>query len=152
MAIDMASDATNQDFIEPTRESRRNLLVLIVVAVLVGAAIKFWAMPAFFAHVASLPRCEQIARLRESLVVLVCTPPLFAVFHIPYAIRMIKLNQAPLPGTWVFVRTPIRRGRVVMLRACLMLLLSLAALAFPLFGLHLLQSTPFAYPLATCRE
>jgi hypothetical protein len=140
------------EYIEPTRESRRNLLLLVVVAIAVGGAIRFWLFPALFAHIGTLPKCGQIKWLRNCLIVVVASPPLYALWAVPHAMRMLKLNQSPLPGTWVFRRTPIARGRVVRLRAFGLLFLSAIAPAFPVFGMHQLQSTPFAFPNKICPQ
>jgi hypothetical protein len=134
----------NNEFIEPTRESRRNLLLLIAVVAVSGGLIKFWLMPAFFAHIATLPRCDQIVWLRNTVLAVLATPPVMALWSVPHSLRLLKLNQSPLPGTWVFRRTPVRRGRSVRIQACFLLALSVAMLAFPVVGMHLLRSTLFA--------
>jgi hypothetical protein len=142
----------SNEFIEPTRESRRNLLLLIAIGIVVGTSFKFWLMPALFAHINSLPLCDRLRWLRACLLGAISTPPLFALWAIPHAIRLLKLNQSPLPGTWVFQRTSIQRGRVVRLRAYFLLVTSVAACAFPVFGLHLLQSTPFSASPNSCTD
>jgi hypothetical protein len=142
----------SDEFIEPTPESRRNLLLLFFAALVVAGALKFWLMPALFSHIAGLPRCEQLRWLRGVLLVAIATPAIFGMWAIPQSLRLFKLNQSPLPGTWVWRRTPVRRGRAVRLRAAYVLVVGLAALAFPILGLHLLQSTPFAAPSVVCSE
>jgi len=134
-------DAMNDQFSEPTRQGRRNLLLMVAIGILVAAALQFWLKPAFFAHLNALPLCDRLKWLRVWLLGAIATPPLFALWGIPQAIRLFKLNQSPLPGTWVFRRTPIKRGRVVRLQAGFLLLFSLLALMFPIVGWRLLQST-----------
>jgi hypothetical protein len=140
----------SDEFIEPTRESRRNLLLLAVVGIVVGVSLQFWLKPVFLEHMSSLPLCDRLKWLRACLLGVIATPPLLAFWSIPHAIKLLKLDQSPLPGTWVFQRTPIRRGRVVRLKAYFLLVLSLATLAFPLVGWHLLQSTPIFVPTKSC--
>ena len=138
------------EYIEPTREGRRNLVVLIVITVIAGATIKLWLLPALFSHIDSLPKCDQIRWLRVCLIGISAAPPLITLWSIPYAIRLLKLNQSPLPGSWVFLRTPIKRGLVVRLRAFGLLSASALALAIPVIGVYALRSIPFAAHLKSC--
>ena len=140
----------SDEFIEPTREIRRKLLLLIALFLLAGATLKFWLMPAFFAHIDSLPRCDQVTWLRATLICLMAIPPLLACWAVPQAISLLKHNQFPLPGTWVFQRTQIKRGRPVLFRAYSLLLLAVISLAFPLASWHLLASTPIFAPAKSC--
>ena len=138
------------EYIHPTQEGRRNLIALILFSLVAAIAIEFWLLPAFFAHLHSLPKCNQWTWLRAILLSVIFFPPLVALWAIPHSLRLLKLNQFPLPGVWVLRLTPIQRGRPVRIRAIALLLLSALALAFPLLGLHLLESTPFSYSRKSC--
>ena len=142
--------AMSDEYIEPTREGKRNLLLLIAICILFGAAMRFWLLPAYGEYIASLPKCDQIVWLRATLMVIISTPPLITLWAIPHAIRMVKLNRSPLPNTWVLRRTPIKRGRAVFLRAFALLLISVLALAIPVIGIQFMQSIPFAAALKIC--
>lgn len=142
----------NNEYIEPTPEGRRNLLLLTAAAIIVGGAFKLWLTPHFFAYIATLPPCDQLPWLRGCLLAAIATPALFGAWGIPHAIRILKAKQSPLPGTWVFRRRPIKRGRALRIYAAGLILVSLAALAFPLFGMHLLKSTPFAVTPKICSD
>ena len=137
-------------FIEPTREGRRNLLILLTLGILSGAFLQFWLKPAFHAYLNSLPACDQIKLLRVLLLSAICTPPLIAAWSIPHSIRLIQFNQFPLPGTWVMRRTPTRRGAIVRLRAYCLLLLSGIALTVPFVGWRLLEPTHIFAPTKSC--
>jgi hypothetical protein len=138
------------EYIHPTQEGRRNLVMLVLFSLIAGVAIDFWLLPAFFSYIHSLPKCNQFAWLRGTLLGVIFFPPLLALWAIPHSLKLLKLNQSPLPGAWVLRRTPIKRGRPVRLRAIALLLLSVLALAFPLLGLHLLESTPFSNSHKSC--
>jgi hypothetical protein len=98
----------------------------------------------------SLPKCDQAALARATLIGIFSTPALIALWAIPRAIRMLKFNQSPLPGAWVLRRTPIRRGRSVRIQAICLLLISVLAFTFPIISIQFTQLNPFADAPKSC--
>lgn len=140
----------SDDFIDPTPEGRRNLLLLLLLGIVLGGALQFWLKPAFFASLHSLPPCDQLKWLRVCLIAALATPPLLTLWAIPHSLKMLKYKQSPLPGAWVFRRTPVRRGRAVQLQAFFLLLVSAFCLAFPFLGWQVLKSSPIFAPTKVC--
>ena len=131
------------EFIEPTTASRCKLAVL-AAAVALGLGVLHFALTPY---VNALPRCERFPLVQGFLVVLIGAFPLFGLWALWYAQRLLKLNQLPLPGAWVWRRTPVRRGRTVRVLGWALLAWSLAALSTPLLAWYLiarggLLSTP----------
>jgi len=147
---DAKTKVMTNEFIEPTREGRRNLLLIAAVGIIAAGSLQFWLKPLLLAQLASLPLCERLRWLRICLLGAIATPPAFALWAVPHALRLHKFGQSPLPGTWVFRRTPIRRGRIVRLQAAFLLLFSLLALMFPIVGWHMLESTPIFAARPSC--
>lgn len=140
------------EFIEPTREGRRLLLLQIALAIAVGLAMRFWLMPALFAHINSLPRCEQAHWLWWCVVGISVIPVFIAFWSIPVTIRIFRHEQWPLPGAQVFRRTRIQRGWTARLRGFVLLLASLLALSMPLLGLNAARALMPASQLPGCGE
>lgn len=140
----------SDEFVEPTRDGRRHLLWLLMLGILAGALLQFWLKPAFLSYVKSLPSCEQFKWLRIWLVSALCSPGLLALWGIVHSIRLLKSKQSPLPGAWVWRRTPVKRGEVVRLRAFALLFLSAVAIAVPVVGWHWITSTALFTPSRSC--
>ena len=73
-----------------------------------------------------------------------------AGWAVPTALKLLRHGQSPLPGTLVFVRTPIKRGHAVRWRAYGLFAWSVIALMLPIWGWHLMLQTPIFSPPAKC--
>jgi hypothetical protein len=127
------------EYIEPTKAGRTKMvLIAMAIAGLLEAA-KRWLVPPFMAHVNTLPECEQYVWLANAVqAVCFVVPLLLSAFRIPIAVRMLRHQQFPLPGAWVWRRKKIQRGRIVVARAYLILVLCLVAYVFPFWARHIL--------------
>jgi hypothetical protein len=127
------------EYIEPTNEGRVKM-ALIAIAIVGGLeAAKRLLIPAFMAHVQTLPKCEQLVWLVNSVqAIFFAVPLLLSAFMIPIAIRLLRHKQFPLPGSWVWRRKKIQRGRIVVARAYLILALCLVTYVFPFWARHVL--------------
>jgi hypothetical protein len=137
----------SEEFIEPTRQSRRNLLVLCGGGVVIGALLRFKLVPAVSSYISSLPECQQLPWVYAILASALCVPSVTAIWAVWYARRLLTLKQFPPPGTWVFRRTRIRRGATVRWQAFLLIAWSIACAPFPVYGwLFLKDSGLFPLP------
>lgn len=124
-----------QDFIEPSKSSRKKLLMLVIGAALIGGLLQFVLMPQYFAFVKALPPCDQFPWLRGALAVVIFSVPAIAIFWaIPHARKLLKYEQIPLPGAWVWRRTPIKRGASVRWMAYGLFAWALLAVIFPFWA------------------
>jgi len=120
------------EFIEPTPASRRKLAIFLVAALIGGVALIELAQ-GHLAELRTRPVCEAIDPFLSWLAFVLGGLLLCAAWVAWMARRALRVNQWPLPGTLVFRRTPIRRGRPVVWRAYAMLawaILVVALIAF----------------------
>ena len=126
------------EFVETSAKSRRNLLALTIATVLIGAALTFLLRPALFSHIKQLPPCGQahwaFGLFMGSLGLL----PVVGLWGVNYARKLLKYGQFPLPGAWVWRRTPVARGRAVQLRAYGIMFCSVAFFAIFFYGWRVL--------------
>jgi hypothetical protein len=142
----------SEDLLEPTPRGRRNLILLCIGAVAVAFALKIWLMPTLFGYINSLPVCDQLPWWRAVLISTVALLPLAAVQSTLYARKLIKSGQNPPPGTWVFRRTPIKRGRMVRVQAYAILLAAALMLVLTWYSAHQLKRLPFFVPMKQCEK
>jgi hypothetical protein len=126
------------EFIETSQGSRRKLLGLGLVAIVLGAAWAFFLRPALFAHIKQLPACDQAHWSVGLLMGILGLLPIAGLFAGNYARKLIKHGQFPLPHAWVWRRTPVTRGRAVRYRAYAIALCSATLFAVFLYGWHVL--------------
>jgi hypothetical protein len=144
-------DQATVEFIEPTLANRKKLAALIVSVIVLGVTVDRWLFPAYFGYIGRLAVCAQLPWLRGSLIAMMMLPIVIAAsWAVPQALRLLSYGQSPPPGTWVFVRTRIKRGRTVRWQAYGLLLWSLVAVVFPFWGWHLMASTPIFSPSKKC--
>ena len=145
-------DASAQaQFIEPTPTGRRKIVAMILGALVAAMVIKLWLSPAYFRYIDGLSVCDQLPWLRGTLISAMVIPLVVAaVWAVPTALKLLRHGQSPLPGTLVFVRTPIQRGRVVRWRAYGLFASSALAALLPIWGWHLVAQTPVFSPQARC--
>ncbi|WP_455370942.1 hypothetical protein [Petrachloros mirabilis] len=123
------------EFVEPTREGRRNFIVLLVCLLAFGAALHFVLTPHFLSFLNTLPLCDQLTWLQGSLLVILVVPMSLAVcWAIPHARQLLLHQQSPLPNAWVLRRTPIKRGPRVRWQAYALLAWSALVIIFSVWG------------------
>jgi len=126
------------EFIETSPGSRRKLLALVFVAVVLGAAWTFLLRPALFAHIRQLPACDQARWSVGFLVGALGLLPIAGLSAGNHARKLIKHGQFPLPDALVWRRTPITRGPKARYLAYAIALCSAALFAIFLYGWHVL--------------
>jgi hypothetical protein len=123
----------NDEFVETSAESKRKLLALIIAGVAIALLQRV-----LFAHVRQLPFCSQAHWSWGLLAGCLAMLPIVGLFTGRYALKLLHYGQYPLPGAWVWKRTPITRGRAVRFRAYGLLLGTVAFFAIFLYGWHVL--------------
>jgi hypothetical protein len=126
------------EYIEPSATTRRKARALVFAAVVVATLALLVLAPRFFAHVRSLPTCEQFRWLQGSLIALLAIMPVFGIWGAWLARSVLKHQQWPLPNAWLLRRTRIRRGFAAKACAYGLLVASGLAIAIPLLGWALL--------------
>lgn len=140
------------DFIEPTTKSRLKVALFVALClVFVAATHVFW--PRFMQHIQALPLCDQLPWLQAILIAFYLFSPFTAIVLIRHARKIFSSNQVPPPGTLVFFRTPIRRGRTAALHAYASIAVAVSAIAIPLFFVAKAWPTvsPIFISVAQCR-
>lgn len=123
------------EFIEPTREGRRNFIVLLVCLLAFGAALHFVLAPHFLSFLNTLPLCDQLTWLQGSLLLILVVPVSLAVcWAILHARQLLLHQQSPLPNAWVLRRTPIKRGPKVRWQAYALLAWSALVMICAVWG------------------
>ena len=131
----------SEEFLEPTGQGKRNLLLAFAVLAIGLLIVQAWAMPTFFDYVNALQQCDRISVLEKTAIALLLFPAVTAgAWGLARARKLIRLEQFPLPGDWVIRRTPIRRGRAVRRKGYALLVLSFALFALPFGGLYFFDS------------
>ena len=103
-------------YLDPTTNGRLKLASLAVAGMLFVAAVKaYW--PMLMGHITSLPFCEQLPWYQGMLLWACSLCPFAVLVLIRHARRILASGQVPPPGTLVFFRTPIKRGRTALLHA-----------------------------------
>lgn len=129
-----------EEFIEPTPQGRRNLLLLLAGLLVFFLSFQKWLAPAYLDYVHSLPPCDQISHLEKFIFFFMCFPTIAGIWGVNHARKVIKFKQIPLPGTWVLNKTPVKRGRAVVVQAYFGLILSIVLGAFPIWGRMFIDS------------
>jgi hypothetical protein len=109
-----------EEFIEPTAASRRNIAMLFFVALVVGGGV-IELLEAQIAELNTRPICEGITTVSLWFGLALGGLVLCGIWAACLAHKALKLNQLPLPGTWVVRRTPILRDGALKWRAYLLL-------------------------------
>jgi hypothetical protein len=138
------------EFIEPTPQGRRNLIVLLVIGVLLAISYRFWLQPALFGYIQSLPLCDQLPWWRGLLISVLASFLFVALLSAWNALQLLRYGQLPLPGTWVFQRTKIQRGVGVRRRAYFLLAISVLAVPITWYCWQNLSTTPIFHPRGKC--
>ena len=134
-----ASPMESGDFVEPSADARRKLLALYFAAVLVAALLVFFVRPTLLGFIGSLPACERARWSLTLLAALLAPLPFVAAWVALHARRLIAVGQWPLPGAWVWRRTPVRRGRALRVQAYALMACATGLVAATLYGGYVLQ-------------
>ena len=119
-----------RQYIDPTPESRRRLGFMFALALIIGVAL-IEGLQMLLAHIKTLPTCDQIAAFRWLFAAGCCGMAMGGIWSSWFARQALKAGQLPLPGTSVFRRTAIYRGRAAKWRAYAALGLGVALIAGP---------------------
>jgi hypothetical protein len=117
-------------YIEPTPGARLKLAVGTGASILVGVAFSYWVQPKL-RWVASLSTCESLPYVRAELLVAIVLVWFMATVLYRSAAKIWRLGQSPVPGTWVWSRTPIRTGARAKFEAVALYCLSAALFVGP---------------------
>lgn len=120
-------------YVEPSRRSRRNFLLLVGGLGLVGFLLAWVVEPQLFVHLKLLPVCEQIGWLRGLLLGALLLCLLLAALLLAYLVSLRRAGRFPITDRWVLRRTRISRGKELLvlqlvLAFALVVLLGLAVL------------------------
>ncbi|WP_266172032.1 hypothetical protein [Dyella subtropica] len=138
------------EFIEPTPQGRRSLIVLLVIGVVLAISYRFWLQPALLGYIHSLPLCDQLPWWR-GLLISVLVSFLFVAFLSTWnALQLLRHGQSPPPGTWVFQRTKIQRGVAVRRRAYFLLAIAALAVLIAWYCWQNISTTPIFHPRGEC--
>ena len=131
------------EYLEPTAAMRRNLALVVLAGVLVVALLEIWLKPTVLHFIDNLPICAQLPWWRGLLVSAICIFPLAALFPLFQARKLLRFKQWPLPGAWVLRRTPIQRGRVVTVRAYVLIFVGVVILGITPYLAWQVTKVPF---------
>jgi len=124
--------APPEEFIEASPASRRKLAALFVTAIVGGLVTLEYVLPEYLAYIRTLPFCDQVDWVEATFLVLLLG---FAI-PVPWlghsAREVLRREQWPLPGSWVWNRTPVERGPGVRRRGRAMLAAAISLLVIPL--------------------
>ena len=132
-----------REYLEPTPATRRKLALVVLAGVALGALLEFWLKPAVLHFIDTLPICAQLPWWRGLLVSAICLLPLAALFAFLQAHKLLRFKQWPPPDAWVLRRTPIQRGRVVTVRAYVLLFVGLVIIGVTLYLAWQVTKVPF---------
>jgi hypothetical protein len=96
-------------YIESTPAVRAKLVGAAVASLLIAAAFDYWVKPKLN-WIASLSTCESLPYVRIELLFGVAIAACIGLVAYKQARQTWKLEQSPLPGTWVWSRTRVRTG------------------------------------------
>lgn len=127
------------EFIEPTPGARRNLVLLFVVMVVAGLLTLEYALPAYLAHVKTLPFCEQVHWIEGALLALSGATMALAPWCLHNGRKLLRLQQYPFPGSMVWQRTRVERGARVRRQGYILVTASIVFLVVPLAGMFMVH-------------
>jgi hypothetical protein len=100
---------TENRFIEPTRAMRFKLVTAGLVGLAIGLGLELWGGPRL-TWVAALPPCDALPWIRLELTVGVVICWLVGYVSLKRGVNNWRLDQTPLPDSWVWSRTQVRTG------------------------------------------
>jgi hypothetical protein len=124
--------APPDEYIEATPASRRKLAAIFVIAIVGGLVTLEYVLPEYLAHIRTLPFCEQLEWVEGTLLVLLLGFVILAPWLGWNAREVLRREQWPLPGAWVWSRTRVDRGPRVRWRGRAMVASAIVLLVVPL--------------------
>jgi len=115
------------EYLEATPQSRRRAGLVFVGALVLGVVL-IEALDTWLEQSKALPMCEQLTSFRWLWATVWAALGILCLWVARVGQQSLKLNQWPLPGTWLLRRTLIHRGKSAKWRALAMLGWSVAAL------------------------
>ena len=104
------------EYLEASPQSRRRLGLFLAFVLVVGV-VTIEALQAYLDRTKALPICDQITVFHWLWAGAWLGLAVLGIWVAWLAQRSLRLKQWPLPGTWVFRRTPIHRGNSAKWRA-----------------------------------
>ena len=132
----------SREFIEPTEEGKKTLLIRLVIVFLLICLFEYLWAPLWGDYTSTLPLCEQRQWIKYYMEAFVCIPLIVGIGMIPYARKMVKQDQYPLPGTLVFHRKKIIHGKPVRNRAAIFYCVLFISFLFPFVVVKILDKQP----------
>lgn len=104
--------ASTPEFAEPAPGDRIKIACSAAALAIGLALVHLMAVRPTLAWVRTLPGCEQATWLSGLLVgAMALLPLLGGVVFVPIALRVFRHDRMPPPGTWLWQRTRVWRGR-----------------------------------------
>jgi hypothetical protein len=128
--------APPDEYIEATPASRRKLVAVFVVAVVAGLVILEYLLPEYLAYIRTLPFCEQVDWVESTFLALMLGLVVLVPWIAKSARDVLRLEQWPLPGSWVWSRTRVERGARVRWRGRGMVAAAVVLLVVPLVSAY----------------
>lgn len=131
---DNASTSTTE-FAEPAPGDRIKIAGSVAALALGLALVHLMAVRPTLAWVRTLPGCEQATWLSGLLVgAMALLPLLGGMVFVPTALQVFKHGRLPPPGTWLWRRTRVWRGRRARWMAGAMIAWTIVAAPAPFFA------------------
>jgi hypothetical protein len=124
----------HEQYIEATPASRRKLVVLFAVLVVAALGILEVLLPQYLAFLRTMAFCEQLDWVEGTLLAILLAAIVPAPWSWITSRRILRLEQWPLPGSWVWQRTRVERGPKVRWRGRAMAAAAIAMLTVPMVG------------------
>lgn len=132
--------ASPDEWIEPAPGDRRKIIRAAALMLLGLLLFHVLAVKPTQAWVNTLPACERLAWLRGMLVGLMALMPIGGgAILVPVALRVLRHGRVPPPGTWLWKRTRVWRGRRARWMAGAMLAWVVLASPAPFFAWHVVS-------------
>ena len=123
-----------EEYIEATPASRRKLGVLFAVLVSAAFAMLELVLPEYLAFLRTLAFCDQLDWVEGTLLAMLLAAVIPAPWSWIASRRIVRLEQWPLPGSWVWQRTRVERGAKVLWRARALAAAAVAMFIVPVAG------------------
>jgi len=127
--------ASTPEFADPAPGDRLKIACSAAALALGLALVHLLTVRPTLAWVRTLPGCEQATWLSALLVGAVALLPLLgAAVFVPIAVRVFRHDRMPPPGTWLWERTRVWRGRRARWTAVAMVAWTVVAAPVPFFA------------------
>lgn len=144
-----------EEYLDPLPESRKLILRIKLVAILVGMTL-FLGRQHGMDYLESLPICDRVPYWVAALYVMAAVPPLSAAWLFRFGRRSYAAQQMPPPGTFIIYRTRKYHGQQAAFRAKLVMAGSAVILALSValvvLTTNLVKSLPNCSPNLGTRD